>query len=80
MILSVKLAMWEAALDEYVKSVQWVPQVHIRVEICVQPISCWHYVLQTLKLGKTLKISIKEVLQKTGELISLRFALEYFSK
>jgi uncharacterized Rmd1/YagE family protein len=52
MSLSVKLAMWESALDDYVRSVQWVPQ--------------------TLKLGKTLKISRKEVLQKTGEIIMLR--------
>ncbi|XP_062511125.1 required for meiotic nuclear division protein 1 homolog isoform X2 [Corticium candelabrum] len=52
MSLSVKLGMWEAALDKYVESIIWVPQ--------------------TLKLGQTLKISRKQVLQKTGELIALR--------
>jgi uncharacterized Rmd1/YagE family protein len=70
-ILSVKLAMWESALDDYVRSVQWVPQVCARSTTCVNLVMFVLY-MQTLKLGKTLKISRKEVLQKTGEIIMLR--------
>ncbi|XP_072546473.1 required for meiotic nuclear division protein 1 homolog [Salminus brasiliensis] len=53
--LSVKLAIWEISLDNFVESIQSIPE--------------------TLKSGKTVKLSRAEVLQKIGELFSLRHCI-----
>ncbi|KAF7670062.1 hypothetical protein LDENG_00084460 [Lucifuga dentata] len=50
--LSVKLAIWEVSLDNFVESIQSIPE--------------------TLKAGKRVKLSSAEVMQKIGELFSLR--------
>ncbi|CAN9502633.1 unnamed protein product [Ophioblennius macclurei] len=53
--LSVKLAIWEVSLDNFVESIQSIPE--------------------TLKSGKRVKLSSAEVMQKIGELFSLRHAI-----
>lgn len=53
--LSVKLAIWEVALDNFVESIQSIPE--------------------TLKAGKRVKLSSAEVMQKIGELFSLRHCI-----
>ncbi|XP_072313204.1 required for meiotic nuclear division protein 1 homolog [Eucyclogobius newberryi] len=53
--LSVKLAIWEVALDNFVDSIQSIPE--------------------TLKSGKRVKLSSAEVMQKIGELFSLRHCI-----
>uniref|UniRef100_A0A1A8FM45 Required for meiotic nuclear division 1 homolog n=1 Tax=Nothobranchius korthausae TaxID=1143690 RepID=A0A1A8FM45_9TELE len=50
--LSVKLAIWEVALDSFVESIQSIPE--------------------TLKSGKRVQLSSAEVMQKIGELFTLR--------
>ncbi|KAK7904602.1 hypothetical protein WMY93_017209 [Mugilogobius chulae] len=50
--LSVKLAIWEVALDNFVESIQSIPE--------------------TLKSGNRVKLSSAEVMQKIGELFTLR--------
>ncbi|RDD44753.1 Required for meiotic nuclear division protein 1-like protein [Trichoplax sp. H2] len=57
--LSVKLAIWEVALDKYVSSIQWVPEA--------------------LREGKKVRMSRNEILQKTGELLSLRYQINLAS-
>ncbi|XP_027058997.1 required for meiotic nuclear division protein 1 homolog [Pocillopora damicornis] len=57
--LSVKLAIWESVLDQYVESIQWVPE--------------------DLRKGRKVRMSRKEVLEKTGELISLRYKINLSS-
>lgn len=59
MALSVKLAVWEDVLDQYVQSIRWVPEA--------------------LKRGIKVRMSRKEVLEKTGELISLRYKINLSS-
>ncbi|XP_034015959.1 required for meiotic nuclear division protein 1 homolog isoform X2 [Thalassophryne amazonica] len=53
--LSVKLAIWEVSLDNFVESIQTIPE--------------------TLKSGKKIKLSSAEVMQKIGELFSLRHCI-----
>ncbi|KAM8833908.1 required for meiotic nuclear division protein 1 homolog isoform 1-T2 [Synchiropus picturatus] len=53
--LSVKLAIWEVFLDNFVESIQSIPE--------------------TLKSGKRVKLSSAEVMQKIGELFSLRHCI-----
>uniref|UniRef100_A0A8C6UYY3 Required for meiotic nuclear division 1 homolog n=1 Tax=Neogobius melanostomus TaxID=47308 RepID=A0A8C6UYY3_9GOBI len=53
--LSVKLAIWEVALDNFVESIQSIPE--------------------TLKSGKRVKLSSADVMQKIGELFSLRHCI-----
>ncbi|GAA6223277.1 required for meiotic nuclear division protein 1 homolog isoform X1 [Lates japonicus] len=53
--LSVKLAIWEVSLDDFVESIQSIPE--------------------TLKSGKRVKLSSAEVMQKIGELFSLRHCI-----
>ncbi|XP_061599941.1 required for meiotic nuclear division protein 1 homolog [Cololabis saira] len=53
--LSVKLAIWEVALDNFVESIQSIPE--------------------TLKSGKRVKLSSAEVMQKIGELFTLRHCI-----
>lgn len=53
--LSVKLAIWEEALDNFVESIQSIPE--------------------TLKSGKRVKLSSAEVMQKIGELFTLRHCI-----
>ncbi|CAL1574539.1 unnamed protein product [Knipowitschia caucasica] len=53
--LSVKLAIWEVALDNFVDSIQSIPE--------------------TLKSGKRVKLSSAEVMQKIGELFTLRHCI-----
>ncbi|KAL6477693.1 hypothetical protein MHYP_G00135280 [Metynnis hypsauchen] len=57
--LSVKLAIWEVSLDNFVESIQSIPE--------------------TLKSGKTVKLSRAEVLQKIGELFALRYCINLSS-
>ncbi|KAG9268676.1 hypothetical protein AMEX_G17672 [Astyanax mexicanus] len=57
--LSVKLAIWEISLDNFVESIQSIPE--------------------TLKSGKTVKLSRAEVLQKIGELFALRYCINLSS-
>lgn len=59
MSLSVKLGIWEASLNYYIGSVE--------------------YVVEDLKNGKSLRISRKEVTQKTGELFALRHSINLSS-
>jgi uncharacterized Rmd1/YagE family protein len=59
MSLSVKLAIWEASLGQYIDSIE--------------------YVVEDLKCGKTLTISRKEVMRKTGELFALRHSINLSS-
>lgn len=59
MSLSVKLGIWEASLNHYIDSVE--------------------YVVEDLKNGKSLRISRKEVTQKTGELFALRHSINLSS-
>ncbi|XP_040916732.1 required for meiotic nuclear division protein 1 homolog isoform X2 [Toxotes jaculatrix] len=53
--LSVKLAIWEVSLDDFVESIQSIPE--------------------TLKSGKRVKLSSAEVMQKIGELFTLRHCI-----
>ncbi|KAM8737549.1 required for meiotic nuclear division protein 1 homolog [Acanthopagrus schlegelii] len=53
--LSVKLAIWEVSLDNFVESIQSIPE--------------------TLKSGKRVKLSSAEVMQKIGELFTLRHCI-----
>ncbi|XP_037550767.1 required for meiotic nuclear division protein 1 homolog, partial [Nematolebias whitei] len=53
--LSVKLAIWEVALDHFVESIQSIPEL--------------------LKSGKRVKLSSAEVMQKIGELFTLRHCI-----
>uniref|UniRef100_A0A3Q0QV76 Required for meiotic nuclear division 1 homolog n=1 Tax=Amphilophus citrinellus TaxID=61819 RepID=A0A3Q0QV76_AMPCI len=53
--LSVKLAIWEVALDNFVESIQSIPE--------------------TLKSGKRVQLSSAEVMQKIGELFTLRHCI-----
>ncbi|XP_024113783.1 required for meiotic nuclear division protein 1 homolog [Oryzias melastigma] len=53
--LSVKLAIWEVALDNFVESIQSIPE--------------------TLKSGKRIRLSSAEVMQKIGELFTLRHCI-----
>ncbi|XP_015251463.1 PREDICTED: required for meiotic nuclear division protein 1 homolog [Cyprinodon variegatus] len=53
--LSVKLAIWEVALDNFVESIQSIPE--------------------TLKSGRRVKLSSAEVMQKIGELFTLRHCI-----
>ncbi|KAF7201345.1 required for meiotic nuclear division protein 1 homolog [Nothobranchius furzeri] len=53
--LSVKLAIWEVALDSFVESIQSIPE--------------------TLKSGKRVQLSSAEVMQKIGELFTLRHCI-----
>ncbi|XP_023807257.1 required for meiotic nuclear division protein 1 homolog [Oryzias latipes] len=53
--LSVKLAIWEVALDSFVESIQSIPE--------------------TLKSGKRIRLSSAEVMQKIGELFTLRHCI-----
>ncbi|XP_028252141.1 required for meiotic nuclear division protein 1 homolog [Parambassis ranga] len=53
--LSVKLAIWEVSLDNFVESIQSIPE--------------------TLKSGKRVKLSAAEVMQKIGELFTLRHCI-----
>uniref|UniRef100_A0A7N8WM97 Required for meiotic nuclear division 1 homolog n=1 Tax=Mastacembelus armatus TaxID=205130 RepID=A0A7N8WM97_9TELE len=53
--LSVKLAIWEVALDNFVESIQSIPE--------------------TLKSGRRVKLSAAEVMQKIGELFTLRHCI-----
>ncbi|XP_036622915.1 required for meiotic nuclear division protein 1 homolog isoform X1 [Trichosurus vulpecula] len=57
--LSVKLAIWEASLDDFVESIQSIPEA--------------------LKAGKKVKLSHEEVMQKMGELFSLRHRINLSS-
>ncbi|XP_053365925.1 required for meiotic nuclear division protein 1 homolog [Clarias gariepinus] len=57
--LSVKLAIWEISLDNFVESIQPIPE--------------------TLKAGKSVKLSRAEVLQKIGELFALRHCINLSS-
>ncbi|XP_026790265.3 required for meiotic nuclear division protein 1 homolog isoform X1 [Pangasianodon hypophthalmus] len=57
--LSVKLAIWEVSLDNFVESIQPIPE--------------------TLKSGKSVKLSRAEVLQKIGELFALRHCINLSS-
>ncbi|KAK6307550.1 hypothetical protein J4Q44_G00226980 [Coregonus suidteri] len=57
--LSVKLAIWEVALDHFVESIQSIPEM--------------------LKSGKKIKLSRAEVMQKIGELFSLRHCINLSS-
>ncbi|KAI5102445.1 required for meiotic nuclear division protein 1-like isoform X1 [Silurus meridionalis] len=57
--LSVKLAIWEISLDNFVESIQPIPE--------------------TLKSGKSVKLSRAEVLQKIGELFALRHCINLSS-
>ncbi|XP_062863664.1 required for meiotic nuclear division protein 1 homolog [Trichomycterus rosablanca] len=57
--LSVKLAIWEVSLDNFVESIQAIPE--------------------TLKSGKSVKLSRAEVLQKIGELFALRHCINLSS-
>ncbi|XP_074043928.1 required for meiotic nuclear division protein 1 homolog isoform X2 [Macrotis lagotis] len=57
--LSVKLAIWEASLDDFVGSIQSIPEA--------------------LKAGKKVKLSHEEVMQKLGELFSLRHRINLSS-
>lgn len=74
-----KLAIWEVLLDNFVESIQTIPEVRhtasvisrfaveSRIELIVIFVS-----LQTLKSGKRVKLSSDEVMKKIGELFSLR--------
>uniref|UniRef100_A0A3B3TWP6 Required for meiotic nuclear division 1 homolog n=1 Tax=Poecilia latipinna TaxID=48699 RepID=A0A3B3TWP6_9TELE len=53
--LSVKLAIWEVALDNFVESIQSIPEM--------------------LKSGRRIKLSSAEVMQKIGELFTLRHCI-----
>nr|XP_057913205.1 required for meiotic nuclear division protein 1 homolog [Doryrhamphus excisus] len=53
--LSVKLAIWEVSLDNFVESIQSIPE--------------------TLKSGQRVKLSSAEVMQKIGELFTLRHCI-----
>ncbi|KAJ8409700.1 hypothetical protein AAFF_G00217590 [Aldrovandia affinis] len=57
--LSVKLAIWEVSLDNFVESIQFIPEM--------------------LKSGKRVKLSRAEVMQKIGELFSLRHCINLSS-
>ncbi|XP_063040323.1 required for meiotic nuclear division protein 1 homolog isoform X2 [Engraulis encrasicolus] len=57
--LSVKLAIWEISLDNFVESIQSIPEM--------------------LKSGQRVKLSRSEVLQKIGELFSLRHCINLSS-
>ncbi|XP_036818526.1 required for meiotic nuclear division protein 1 homolog [Oncorhynchus mykiss] len=57
--LSVKLAIWEVALDDFVESIQSIPEM--------------------LKSGNKIKLSRAEVMQKIGELFSLRHCINLSS-
>uniref|UniRef100_A0A5F8GIA0 Required for meiotic nuclear division 1 homolog n=1 Tax=Monodelphis domestica TaxID=13616 RepID=A0A5F8GIA0_MONDO len=57
--LSVKLAIWEASLDDFVESIQSIPEA--------------------LKAGKKVKLTHEEVMQKMGELFSLRHRINLSS-
>ncbi|XP_061899197.1 required for meiotic nuclear division protein 1 homolog [Entelurus aequoreus] len=53
--LSVKLAIWEVSLDNFVESIQSIPEM--------------------LKSGQSIKLSSAEVMQKIGELFTLRHCI-----
>lgn len=57
--LSVKLAIWEVALDNFVESIQSIPEM--------------------LKSGQRVKLSRADVMQKIGELFSLRHCINLSS-
>ncbi|XP_051942852.1 required for meiotic nuclear division protein 1 homolog [Hippocampus zosterae] len=57
--LSVKLAIWEVSLDNFVESIQSIPE--------------------TLKSGTRVKLSSAEVMQKIGELFTLRHCINLSS-
>ncbi|KAJ7342052.1 hypothetical protein JRQ81_008459 [Phrynocephalus forsythii] len=57
--LSVKLAMWEASVDNFVESIQSIPEI--------------------LKSRKKMKLSHADVMQKIGELFSLRHRINLSS-
>uniref|UniRef100_A0A672NK36 DUF155 domain-containing protein n=1 Tax=Sinocyclocheilus grahami TaxID=75366 RepID=A0A672NK36_SINGR len=57
--LSVKLAIWEVSLDNFVESIQSIPEM--------------------LKSGQRVKLSRAEVMQKIGELFSLRHCINLSS-
>ncbi|XP_077394877.1 required for meiotic nuclear division protein 1 homolog isoform X2 [Festucalex cinctus] len=57
--LSVKLAIWEVSLDDFVESIQSIPE--------------------TLKSGTRVKLSSAEVMQKIGELFTLRHCINLSS-
>ncbi|XP_061700645.1 required for meiotic nuclear division protein 1 homolog [Syngnathoides biaculeatus] len=57
--LSVKLAIWEVSLDNFVESIQSIPE--------------------TLKSGTRVKLSSAEVMQKIGELFTLRHRINLSS-
>lgn len=69
--LSVKLGSWEAALEKYIDSIEYVTEVtslHFSFLNLLIDKSC----LQDLKAGREIKMSQSEVLRKTGELFALR--------
>nr|XP_020661446.1 required for meiotic nuclear division protein 1 homolog isoform X1 [Pogona vitticeps]XP_020661528.1 required for meiotic nuclear division protein 1 homolog isoform X1 [Pogona vitticeps]XP_020661614.1 required for meiotic nuclear division protein 1 homolog isoform X1 [Pogona vitticeps] len=57
--LSVKLAMWEASVDNFIESIQSIPEI--------------------LKSRKKMKLSQADVMQKIGELFSLRHRINLSS-
>lgn len=59
MALSVKLAMWEATLESFIDSIEWMTE--------------------SMKSGKKIQMSRRQVFQKRGELFALRHAINLSS-
>ncbi|POI27049.1 hypothetical protein CIB84_009203, partial [Bambusicola thoracicus] len=67
--LSVKLAIWESLLDNFVESIQSIPEVR-QVKLVT---------LQILKSRRKVKLSHADVMQKIGELFALRHRINLSS-
>ena len=65
--------MWECALDEFIESINWVPQASLQKFVLLS--LAYFSSAQSLKEGQLRKLSRKSVLQKTGTLVALRFCL-----
>ncbi|KAI6646399.1 Required for meiotic nuclear division protein 1-like [Oopsacas minuta] len=57
--LSMRLAIWERLVDDFVSSIYWIPNA--------------------LKNGQKIRISRSDILKKTGELLSIRYQVNFNS-
>lgn len=81
---SVKLAIWENCLSEYIESIAEVSEVSTgSLQVLYSPVLPVRYLhcftIQNLKDGGELKLSREEVLKKTGELYALSHVINLSS-
>ena len=78
--LSVKLATWEASLEKYVDSIEFVVEVMSKLSFCLRSkFVCNNILSQDLKQVGKIQLSRSEVLKKQGELFSLRHLINLSS-